>query len=346
MKKTILVNLLGAAGAGKSTMAWSISGKLKRKGVNCEYVPEFAKSLVYEKNFKCLEDQLFVFANQYHALKTLRGVVDVIVTDSPLLLSVFYNAYRGEENLRIPNELMEKLVMFCHSTFDNLNFFIERNHEYKKEGRYQTEEEAKEETKIIKEIVDSLVEYQTLPSGDESEEKIVDAVLERLKFYDDLDKSGEEIERKFLVETLPENFERCAKKVIVQAYPSVCGKEVRVRNVDNEMFFRTEKYGQGLVREEFEKRISKEEFLQGLKQAKDRVVMKVRHLVPLIESGKMAEVDIYDNIKFHEKPLQTVEVEFESKEEAERFVKPDWFGEELTGKQEFANSTLARQHEL
>lgn len=40
---TIVVNLFGEPGAGKSTAAMDITARLKRKGINAEYVSEFAK---------------------------------------------------------------------------------------------------------------------------------------------------------------------------------------------------------------------------------------------------------------------------------------------------------------
>lgn len=46
MNKTIVINLLGAPGAGKSTLAALIFSKLKMKNIACEIVTEFAKDLV------------------------------------------------------------------------------------------------------------------------------------------------------------------------------------------------------------------------------------------------------------------------------------------------------------
>ena len=46
MKKTLVVNLLGAPGSGKSTIAASIFSKLKFQNLNVELVSEYAKELV------------------------------------------------------------------------------------------------------------------------------------------------------------------------------------------------------------------------------------------------------------------------------------------------------------
>ena len=49
--KSLVINLAGAPGAGKSTLATEIFSKLKKLGYNCEYVDEYAKHVVYEENY-------------------------------------------------------------------------------------------------------------------------------------------------------------------------------------------------------------------------------------------------------------------------------------------------------
>ena len=56
MKDTLIVNLYGGPGSGKSTGAAYIFSMLKMVGVDAEYVTEFAKDKVWEGNqevFKC-----------------------------------------------------------------------------------------------------------------------------------------------------------------------------------------------------------------------------------------------------------------------------------------------------
>ena len=86
---TKVINFYGGPSAGKSTMAAQLFGIMKANRFNVEYVPEFAKDLTWKQS-KCLDDQLYVFAVQHHALYTLLGQVDYIITDSPLLLSLHY----------------------------------------------------------------------------------------------------------------------------------------------------------------------------------------------------------------------------------------------------------------
>lgn len=87
---TIIVNLFGAPSSGKSTTRAGIFHELKLLQVNCEEVYEYAKNLTWEQRFRTLECQPYVFGKQLYRIETLMDQVDVIITDSPVLLSAFY----------------------------------------------------------------------------------------------------------------------------------------------------------------------------------------------------------------------------------------------------------------
>ena len=57
----IIVNLFGAPGAGKSTLAAYIFSKLKMRDINVELITEFAKDKTWEKNFSALKNQAYMF---------------------------------------------------------------------------------------------------------------------------------------------------------------------------------------------------------------------------------------------------------------------------------------------
>lgn len=147
MKKTIVVNLLGGPGVGKSTTMASIFAYLKRKDIDCEQVTEFAKDLVWEDRKETFKDELYIFAKQAHRLFRVNDKVDVIVTDRPLILTAFY----AKDN--------KLLCDLCKQEFDryyNLNYLITRTKKYNPNGRNQTEAEAKaidsETEKILNEM--------------------------------------------------------------------------------------------------------------------------------------------------------------------------------------------------
>ena len=90
MGKTIVINLFAGPGCGKSTTASGVFSELKRIGVNCEYVQEYAKDLVWGKNFKALSNQIHVYGEQHNRIFRLKGEVDVIITDSPPVMGMVY----------------------------------------------------------------------------------------------------------------------------------------------------------------------------------------------------------------------------------------------------------------
>lgn len=144
MKKPIVVNLFAGPGAGKSTAAAYIFSQLKMKGINCELITEFAKDKTWEKNYSALRCQEYVFGKQSYKMDRCRDQVDVIITDSPLPLGIFYNQNP------VLGRHYESLVMDVFNTYDNLNFFINRKKPYNPIGRNQTKEEAKEIDERIK----------------------------------------------------------------------------------------------------------------------------------------------------------------------------------------------------
>lgn len=58
---TIVINLFGEPSADKSTCAMDITAKLKRRGINAEYVSEFAKDKVWENNEEVFKHQEYLF---------------------------------------------------------------------------------------------------------------------------------------------------------------------------------------------------------------------------------------------------------------------------------------------
>ena len=145
MKKTLVVNLIGGPGSGKSTTASGIFYALKRMGVNCEMALEFAKDKVWEESYKILDDQFYIFGKQYHKLFRLNGKVDVIITDSPLIISILYN--------KTPSKYFNDFVLEQFNTFYNLTFLLNRPKNYQAEGRIQTKEESEVLDTVIKEIL-------------------------------------------------------------------------------------------------------------------------------------------------------------------------------------------------
>ena len=144
-----------------------------------------------------------------------------------------------------------------------------------------------------------------------------------------------EIERKFLLLSLPNDIDMYEHVEIEQAYISV-DPTIRLRRRNSE-YFLTMKSNGLLAREELELTISKAQFEHLWGKIETNVIRKTRVIIPLQE-GLTAEADIYHGVL---QGLMTVEVEFNSLEQAKRFDPPKWFGSDVTEDPKYTNSTLA-----
>lgn len=145
-----------------------------------------------------------------------------------------------------------------------------------------------------------------------------------------------EIERKFTVKELPADLAGCPKKRIEQAY--LCTAPViRIRR-SGDAYWLTYKGSGMLVREEHEHPLTREAYLHLLPKADGNVIAKDRYLIPF--GGRTIELDVFDK-PFA--PLVIAEVEFPTQEEAEAFVPPGWFDEDVTFDPAYQNSNLSRR---
>lgn len=150
--KTLVVNTFGGPGSGKTTACWEIASSLKKKGILTEYVSEYAKELVYEERFDILDDsmknQKEILKEQKRRINRLIGKVEVVVTDSPLLLSIIYANDKTEEFV--------SHIIDIYCDYDNINLVIRRpkNKEYEQAGRKQNFEESKQKDKEILELLE------------------------------------------------------------------------------------------------------------------------------------------------------------------------------------------------
>ncbi len=138
-QKTKVINLFAGPGTGKSTTAAGLFNLMKLGGYRCELVTEYAKTLTYEDRMTTLQNQLYIFAKQFHKMQILVEQVNWIITDSPLLLSLVYGRKEMEQLSTFAPYVCE-----VNTLFDNYNFYLYRVKEYQPYGRIQTEEKARE----------------------------------------------------------------------------------------------------------------------------------------------------------------------------------------------------------
>lgn len=145
-----------------------------------------------------------------------------------------------------------------------------------------------------------------------------------------------EIERKYLIHTLPKNLETYPHKRIEQGY--LCTSPVvRIRQQDDQ-YFLTYKSAGLMSREEYNLPLSKEAYEHLKPKADGYLISKTRYLLPLDDTHTI-ELDIFD-APFA--PLYMAEVEFTSLEEAQSFIPPHWFGEDVTFEGSYHNSAMSK----
>ena len=168
-----LINLFGGPNSGKTTLAAGLFYCMKKRGLDCECVREFVQGLIYDgANEKLLDCQPYIYGNQLKDVFRFRDTHDYVVTDSPILLSCVY----GRETQFKWSEEFFRDAMETHSSFDNINVYVNRPPTYNKVGRIHTSSEAKEIDKKIKGLLlDHEIPFYTVEYNDDPE-RILDQI--------------------------------------------------------------------------------------------------------------------------------------------------------------------------
>lgn len=172
----LLVNLFGAPGAGKSTGAAYIFSRLKMLGINAELVTEFAKDKVWEESKEVFNNQAYIFGKQYFRISRVQEKVDVVITDSPLVLCAFYN------NSEVLGEDFNGVIMNVFNSYTSLNYLLGRVKPYNPKGRFQTEEESDALNPLMEKLIqDFNIDYTSINGDIEGYETIIQQILEFLE---------------------------------------------------------------------------------------------------------------------------------------------------------------------
>lgn len=144
-----VINLFGGPGIGKSTIAADLFALMKREGASVELVNEYAKEITWEGHLSYLEDEFYVLAHQNRRLVRLKGKVDYVITDSPILLGLAYVPPSYYPNY------FNKFIHEVWNSYDNINFVLERGTEYVEAGRNQNATVAIEKDEMMIELLNN-----------------------------------------------------------------------------------------------------------------------------------------------------------------------------------------------
>jgi nicotinamide riboside kinase len=158
--KLKVINLFGEPSVGKSTTAAGLFFLMKQKGFNVELINEYAKQCVWEDRIKTLDDQLYITAKQNHQLERLRGKVEFVITDSPLILGILYSRSSNQ----FPS--FHKLIKEVFDSYENTNILLKRSKPYNPIGRMQNEKQAAEVRELLINLKKALKIEHDLIDGD------------------------------------------------------------------------------------------------------------------------------------------------------------------------------------
>ena len=168
MYDTLVINLFGGPGAGKSTTAAYVFSQIKWMGYEAELVTEFVKDLIWEHAVKSVQDQIFIFSNQLFRIRRLLGEVEFIIVDSPVMLSLVYS----------DDPVLHQLARSEHLKMNTYNVALKRAIKYSTIGRMQSEQEAigvdeEVSSMLVSQGIDHDVFEGTQGGGDQIVNKIV-----------------------------------------------------------------------------------------------------------------------------------------------------------------------------
>lgn len=170
--------MLGSPSSGKTSLSAKLFAELKAMDLNAEYSPEYVKSWVYEGKKVNKYGQFTIFGEEVRRQSRLFNVVDVAISDSPVLLTGFYNFfYNGDSSL--DSACKEFYKKAEEDGVKVLNFYLPRKKKYITKGRYQTEEQANDvNVKLQEWLQQQGYSYHYVDCSDKDR---LDFILEKLR---------------------------------------------------------------------------------------------------------------------------------------------------------------------
>lgn len=155
-------------------MAAKLFAMLKEHGIECELVTEYAKDAVWEHRKQIFQCQPYIFGKQLYKIFRIQNQVDVIVTDSPIILSATYDCEQDID--------FKKYILKWFNKFNNLNFYLNRVVPFNPKGRNEkTLEEAKNvDKKLLHFLNNNHITYKKVRGDDIGCKEIFDIIINKI----------------------------------------------------------------------------------------------------------------------------------------------------------------------
>jgi tRNA uridine 5-carbamoylmethylation protein Kti12 len=150
MYPTKVINVIGGPGSAKSMCASALIVMLAQRGKTVEHIPDYAKSLVWQKDMETLRNQYHIAQQQFRMLELLDGQVHYLVTECSLPQILYYNEHYPE-NICDVSKTRAKILEW-YGQHNNVNVFVDRldDSKYIHTGRFQDEEQARNIDKAMR----------------------------------------------------------------------------------------------------------------------------------------------------------------------------------------------------
>jgi hypothetical protein len=160
---TKVINVIGGPGSAKSLYSAAIILQLNLHNKSVETIPDFAKSLVWQRNFEVLKNQYFIAQRQFEMINLLDGQVQYIITECSLPQVMYYNETYPDNICDIAKTNAQ--ILEWHQQQDNINILVERSDKkYVRTGRFQDETQARAIDMGLRDLLDREgMPYTTLP---------------------------------------------------------------------------------------------------------------------------------------------------------------------------------------
>ena len=155
---TKVINIIGGPGCDKSLFSAAIILNLSLRHKTVEHIPDYAKSLVWQKDFEALKNQYQIAQRQYDMISMMDGQVQYLVTECSLPQVLYYNAHYADNICDVAKTRLK--ILDWYKQHNNINILVARgDKKYIHTGRFQDEEQAIRIDKVLRE----LLIYEGLP---------------------------------------------------------------------------------------------------------------------------------------------------------------------------------------
>ncbi len=146
---TRVINIIGGPGCDKSLFSSAIVLFLSLRGKTVETIPDYAKLLVWQKDFEALKNQYQVAQRQFEMIELLDGQVQYLVTECSLPQLLYYNQNYAD-NICDVAKTRQKILQW-YKQHNNINILVERGEKkYVHSGRFQDEQQARNIDKALR----------------------------------------------------------------------------------------------------------------------------------------------------------------------------------------------------